>query len=367
MPAASPPDHALDLHQRAVGVPFTTPMIYGAKARPEPRGGVELLVPNPSGGPGYYVIGLKGLRDFCQLSVHDELLLDRLLELEVVTPSAVRRAARDVAMAGAAGRDAAEAAAAAAEKDDALVQLTSYHLIVGLLKQVGIDVRVLKRPESEGGFKSEVRKRLTSLSPKLGVGVDEVVVTLDEIAFYAAPIGFRGSDQKARHRRILDSIASLADELATWSAVEAEDTRELTGEVIDCARWTIDHGTPAVESCHDLLEDVFGLIKRWCRGEDNVKGRFAYCDWLLDGWQEIIAVWEAAAGEDRPNQRMSLGQIARLLPLTKQLSEEGRVEMAGDDRSIVQSRWVRLFEDWRTGTVLSDLRARAETARAGAA
>ena len=50
--------------ERGVAVPFTTPMLAGTRARPSERGGTELLVPNPSGGTGVYILPWGSLRDF---------------------------------------------------------------------------------------------------------------------------------------------------------------------------------------------------------------------------------------------------------------------------------------------------------------
>ena len=42
--------------ERGASVPFTTPMLSGARVRPADRIGLELLMPNPSGGRGTYIV-----------------------------------------------------------------------------------------------------------------------------------------------------------------------------------------------------------------------------------------------------------------------------------------------------------------------
>ncbi|MBU6498939.1 MAG: hypothetical protein KGQ40_10460, partial [Rhodospirillales bacterium] len=47
--------------ERGVAVPFTTPQLAGARARPGTRVPLELVVPNPSGGRGHYILPWDGL------------------------------------------------------------------------------------------------------------------------------------------------------------------------------------------------------------------------------------------------------------------------------------------------------------------
>ena len=72
-------------------------------------------MPNPSGGRGLYVFDLAAAPEVTSLTLHDRLLLERLLELPAPSPSEIRKVAHEVAIEGAAGRRAAREAAAAAD------------------------------------------------------------------------------------------------------------------------------------------------------------------------------------------------------------------------------------------------------------
>src|SRR5207253_8622990 len=87
-----------------VAVPFTTPLLTGARARPAQRGRAELIVPNPSGGRGVYVLPWSGVRELCRPTVHDTRLNEMVAALPSVTPSAIRAAARQIAAQGQIGR-----------------------------------------------------------------------------------------------------------------------------------------------------------------------------------------------------------------------------------------------------------------------
>ena len=98
-----------------VAVPFTTPLLSSGRVRPGRRGRPEMLMPNPSGGRGLYVFDLAAAPEVTSLTLHDRLLVERLLELPAPSPSEIRKAAQEVAIEGAAGRRAAREASAAAD------------------------------------------------------------------------------------------------------------------------------------------------------------------------------------------------------------------------------------------------------------
>lgn len=354
--------------ERTVGIPFTTPLICGAKARLAKGGAVELLVPNPSGARGYYVMDLRATREFCQLTVHDEVLLENLLSMDAVTPATVRRCARNVAIAGSAGRDAAAAAEKAAERDDGIVNLTNYLMLMRLLRTVGIDEQELHQPAGrDKAVQNEIKRRLVALTPKIGLTADEVIDTVGDIAFYASAIGFAGSDLRNRHPVVLEQLRPFAQAIIRWSALESGDNKERAEQIADCAEWTHREVAPLIVDCQTRLEDIVELVRAWRDGRDDVRERFSLPDWLLDGWPEIFTIWETATGEDRSMQRAAIAQIHRLLPLDKTLAEGGKVEVLSLDAAVLRSRSVKLHEDWKSGAMMAGMRARAEALRAGAA
>src|SRR5215472_10209040 len=89
--------------ERGVAVPFTTPLLTGARVRRAEQGGTELLMLNPAGAPGVYILPSTGLGTLCRPSVHDTRLNQRISTLPTITPASVRDAAREVAASGLAG------------------------------------------------------------------------------------------------------------------------------------------------------------------------------------------------------------------------------------------------------------------------
>ena len=333
--------------ERTVGIPFTTPLVCGAKVRLVKGGVVELLVPNPSGGRGFYVMDLRAVRDYCQLTVHDQLLLENLLDMDTVTPMAVRRCARNVALSGAAGRDAASAAKRAAERDDGIINLTNYLMLMRLLRRVGIDERELQRPMGEDkAMQNQIKRRLTALMPKIGLTPDEIIDTVGDIAFYASSIGFVGDEIRARHMATLERLRPFASAVNRWAVLESGESADWAARIASCAIWTYDVVVPLVIDCQARLEDIPELVRTWRSDGNEVRELFSMPDWLLDCWPEIFAIWDTAAGEGREMQRAVISQIQRLLPLAQTLAEEDAIVVIKADASVVMSRSVRLQEDW---------------------
>ena len=73
--------------ERGVAMPFTTPQLAGARGRPDVRVGLEVILPNPAGGRGVYVLPWAGVRELCRPTVHDARLQQLVAELKVVTPN----------------------------------------------------------------------------------------------------------------------------------------------------------------------------------------------------------------------------------------------------------------------------------------
>ena len=76
--------------ERGASVPFTTPHLNGARARPGSRSGLEFTVPNPSGGRGIYIVPWEGIFALCRPTLHDSRLISALSAMRGVTPTAIR-------------------------------------------------------------------------------------------------------------------------------------------------------------------------------------------------------------------------------------------------------------------------------------
>ena len=167
--SVQPPSHLpRTFLEWGVAVPFTTPLLGSGRVRPGRRGRPEMILPNPSGGRGLYVFDLAAAPEVASLTLHDRLLLERLLALPAVTPSEIRKAAHAVAIEGAAGRKAARVAVEAAAADQTMGLLTRFHLVTHLLEEAGlerIDWRGFTGDDRE--LRAMIKGHLAQVAPKL--------------------------------------------------------------------------------------------------------------------------------------------------------------------------------------------------------
>lgn len=361
-PITRPAISAALLMERGAAVPFTTPILAGARIRPV-KGGVEVVVANPSGGRGAYVFDLRALPDFCSLTVHDRLLLDGLLAAGGVSPAVVRRVARQIARSGAAGREAARASTAALSEEDGIIQLTNVLLIVKLLQQAGIEIELARLDVASPDLRQRLRAQLGAFAPALGMTGSELLAAVEEISVLAAPAGFSSREFTGRHERSLIELRQLQESLLRWSAIEAGDLREVCDTVLAWSRSTLTHADPIVAESQQMFDDLRRLLLIWSKNPVLLRERFEMVDWLLDGCAEICMLWRSVAAEPRAIQAATMYQISRMIP-GNTLEERGALRLGQTvEESAQQSRWVKLNEDWRTGVVVIEAQARQEALR----
>lgn len=349
--------------ERGIAVPFTTPQLAGARVRPGTRGGMELLVPNPSGGRGVYIVPWESMGALCRPTVHDARLSAGVAAVRVITPGAIRQAARQAACQGYAGRRAAAAAAAALKAERQSSLLANFTLLLHLVRKVELPGESAVPPEQERPAELETRARraIARLAPQLGRTPEAIAAALEELSVLYSGIGLPGERASARIPTLIAHMRRMRAELdpfATGSVEEIALQADLASHAVDltaaCARAVLD-------DCHATALDIVTLLRKWLTESEQLGQLLARPDWLLDGWDRIVALWEHAGAA-------ALGEIGVLLPIVPR-EAAGWVNRHLDIGADMQRhrRKVTLFEDWRTGHGVLDLVARNETLLAEAA
>ncbi|HEY0838055.1 MAG TPA: hypothetical protein VGE72_29355 [Azospirillum sp.] len=354
--------------ERGVAVPFTTPLLMAARVRPNHRGKLEFVIANPSGGPGYYVMGWDGLLGLTKITVHDRLLYEEVVRAPMPTPSSIRAAARTVALSGAAGRSAARAAQAVTQRegDDRLI--ANFLLTVQLLRQAGlrnIDWRTFNPTDRD--VRAKTRGFIERLEPTLGVKAETIFAWIEDLSGIVAPIGFPTRDYESRQQLTFASVQRLESTLCGFAGGDVTDAAQSALFIADCARLTLDLGGRMLETCYAELRDLVRLLGGWSGNQTRLLEMFGRPDWLLDGWQTICALWDGATASSRDAQRAAVVEMQRMVPvMPKEVSEWVGADVAADT-PWSQRRWVRANVDWRSGAHLLDRTARNEMLRAAAA
>jgi hypothetical protein len=238
---AAVPERPQSFAERGVAVPFTAPMLAGARLRRGDGDAAELIVP-PLGGRGVYVLSWEACLGLANPTLHDRRLWARLLALPRLTPAAMRAAARAVAAEGFAGRAAQAASRAATQALDAA--------------------------------RDAARRRLAA--------PEEVVAALAELGFPGPLLGAR----RAALARLGEAAAAVAgpDGPDRQAALLVAAASRLTATMVEAGLPALSQALAAPPATGEAAQ-LLALAER--------------PDWLLDGWDALAALCAATPAEER--------------------------------------------------------------------
>ncbi len=337
---------------RGVSLPFTTALLVGARMRLAERAGMELVIANPGGGRGFYVMPWSAMPEICSPTLHDRRLWVLLAAEPVVSPSAVRAASRQVVREGYAGR--AAAAAAAAAEDGRVVDRVraNFLLLLRLIQRTETAQEAVIPPQRDLPERLEARAKraLLRAGPLLGLHGEDVAACLEEVAGLIQDVGVARDPRPARSRRQMAEIETLAREVAGWAeATPAAKDSAVAEVIIEAARLTLDCCGQILAEFDSAFADALTLLQRWRREPAALRQMAARPDWLLDGWSMLCAMWRDAPEEDR---LAAAREIAMLVPVLPREAEQWSGVPADWERPALLRRKVRPLEDWRTGRML---------------
>ena len=202
-----------------MNVPFTTPILLGARARPQADGnGLEILIPNPSGGDGVYILPLASIPEFCTPTLHDRRLWYLLRDETIITPGIAREAAETVAIEGHAGRAASLAVNEARQAREDRAKRINFGLLLHLIKQMEGPAPSLPAPELDDPRKVAMRgqRAVQSCAQRLRMTTGEVAAALEELARAFNGLGMPQDNNLAPSRRLIAELQNLAASIEIW-------------------------------------------------------------------------------------------------------------------------------------------------------
>lgn len=353
--------------ERGVTVPFTTPFLLGARIRPtDTRAALEVVIANPSGGRGFYIVPWAALPEVCSPTLHDRRLWQRLSEETGITPPLVREVARAVAAEGLAGREAAAAVTRARTEEGAARMRANFLLLLDLIRRTETREEAAIPPQSDTPARIEQRARraMARFAPRLGVSAEIIAAWLESLAGAFGGVGVPGDTAVSRTRAQLRGLEALIAEIEHWVAQSPDPGEQHAAHLVaDAARLTLACAAAAFRDLDGLLGDTPGLLRSWREDSTALARRATRPDWLLDGWQVICELWRDA---DSTMRAGAVWEMALLAPVMPREVEEW-VGIAEDwERPARLRRLVRANEEWRSGRML-DIVARNERLRARAA
>ncbi len=346
--------------ERGASVPFTTPHLNGARARPAPRGGLEFTVANPSGGRGLYIVPWEGVYALCRPTMHDCRLITLLSGMRGVTPIAIRTAARAIAAEGLAGRAARSAAEEAIAIDEKARMMSNFQLLLELVNQVESAGQPAGTANRDNATDLEQRARMAValIAPELARTTEEIATCLEELAGLFTNVGVGRLAAASRVPRIVSGLAALRDAMVGWARTHPDESGADAERIAESADVTQTCVRKVLAEVHSMPRDMKALLRLWLRDPAEIATVVARPDWLVDGWERITLLWQTA---DMIGREPTLAEMAGLIPaMPREVSDWCRVPMPGFSERASRRRTVTMMEDWRTGTTMYDLVARNE-------
>lgn len=340
--------------ERGISLPFTTPMLVGARLRLGERNAMELVVKNPSGGAGFYVLPWAGLPDICSPTPHDRRLWELVSAEPMPSPASIGRAAGQVVQEGLADL-AAQASWSAAEtgRDGDRVR-ANFMLLMLTIRQNETPAEAVMPPEQDHPEQLERRasRALARVGGVLGVPADAMAGRLEELAALLQDIGISGHHEPALIRRKMMAVAALSQGLSEWSQTSPEACGSpASGIITGSAERTLAGCSHIITELDELMADPTALLRRWLHEPAALRQLASRPEWLLDGWELPCAMWRDAPKAERLATCL---QIAALTPALPREAERWTCPAADAARQapLLLRRRVRALEDWRTGEII---------------
>ena len=304
--------------ERGVAVPFTTPALRGARVRRSARGGCELVVPARHGGRGDYVLEPDRLDTLCRATLHDRCLASGLASLPVLTPSAVRDCAWQVAAEGFAGPAAQSAAARArqADKDEAA------RVRAVLLDRLFAETRTKNGSAAQilADLRAADLRRRTGEGGPAGIAGDGLARAVTEIATALGPVGIGADAERSRLPRLASTLRRLGTEARECAERGRGERLDLAEAIAIDAEAAAARARLMMDAARSEVHSTVGLIGRWLSMSDQILDAAQRPAWILDGWEQVILLWNMIR-----NGADWLDTIGQIVPLLPALPEEADV------------------------------------------
>lgn len=401
--------------ERGIVAPFTTPSLQGARLRRIPAvssitgerallgpanatspaspaspgdaagtadrlrdSALEVIVPNPSGGRGVYILPWSDIGALCRPTMHDTMLGRSLstpidgIEREL-TPAQMRNAAHAIALEGFAGRAAASGATATAQRRAECLVATRFTLLMQATEQ--LEAHRATGPALVAQPPSEIERRgglaLMQLACDLGQQPQRMSDLLDMLALHFVDVGWGLGMADASLPLLVAHLGVLRHELSVWpkgdraSALhDNASAARAAVAVAGAAELAARMARMALESARARLSDMSGLLRASLADPGEISRCCEQTSWLLDGWEQICLTWRAAPA--LLPQRSAISAISRQIPLLPDEAEAWLALPQGTSEQLFRRQ--PLDQSWHKETSSTlDLIARNEQLRAMAA
>ncbi len=313
---------------RGVAPPFTSRLLIGARLRQMPGvAGLEVIVPNPSGGRGVYILPWDTVSVLGRPSMHDVMLGRTLVailgrESATLSPRYLADAVEQVAREGLAGPLVAEATQAQAKLAKAALLETRLRLLISVTAQVediAADSAALAG-QSDAEIEQRGLAALNTLAEQWGQQPKVLGNAMDRLAALFAEIGMGDNLADARLPRLVSALSELQRDMTVWAQSEsgqsgacpASELRDAVA-VARSADLVARMAHLMLDSARQALQDPVAGLRHFLTAESELASVCERAFWLLDGWDTICRLWHASPS--LMPRHAALVDMARSLPV----------------------------------------------------
>jgi hypothetical protein len=323
---------------------------------------MELVVPNPSGGRGVYIVGGEGILQICRPSIHDLVLNERIGKLQSLTPGRVRMTAAQVAAEGFVGRSAIGPARTAIAAAIQARGEAFRNILLALLAASGLPAAEWQAVAalSNAAMRQQAPTLLAKIATAIDRAPDEIAIVLLDMAEAFAGFGVSATADGIVQRR-LDALQALLTEATALAAGWPERACANAARIIAAATLTVTQAALAIGESRAAMADPAALLRGWFDKPEAMSEQIGQPAWLLDGWEQICLLWQTAGSPSLLAAR--LDEIVLLLPLWPRAMRE-RLNLPPDADTRTARRQVQSERGERgAGVNTIDLTVRNEALR----
>jgi ElaB/YqjD/DUF883 family membrane-anchored ribosome-binding protein len=317
-PALQPDADPAGFAERGAIVAFTTPQLFGARL-PRPRAGAppDLILANLSGQPGNNVLPGAKLLATPGLTAHDQALWQKLRELTDFAPEKIRGAMITIAAEGWRGRAAAACAEEQSTADITTLRRMFFLLLTDLIRRTELPAEAKVPPEQESliYLRPRIGKAVARIAKRYSMTTEAVEAAIEALASVFMPLGKHNDTVTGHTRAAMAELQSFIKELDQWLAPRRDNARGLRAEfLLRKAKLALICTQAAINELDRVLDDTTILLRAWQRDQASVLRRASRPQWLLDGWDIIIALWRQSEPSDREACFWEMSHLVPILP-----------------------------------------------------
>jgi len=293
------------------------------------------------------------------------VLFDLMQQHDVDDPIKMRLVTLEVAAKGLAGPRAAAKAQEILESEKQYQILTTFLLVLQLLKLVNISsMDLISEGLASEGTQKKIKAALLGVAERLKIPYDDLYARIESLSSLIAPIGLPHAPEPGRLRALTDELLQFRDGVREWTTAMPDEVAQLGEFEAKIAELTNTLATKAVKSVDSETEALAAMLRTWEKRIAQLNHEVRQLAWLLDGWDYLIAMFRDVSDKSDKERQTMVADSFPLLPVIPREQLEVVNEKQMGALSIIQRRWVRGNEDWRSGVLDYEQVQRIETRKA---